>query len=141
MVENEECRSGVWEKRLRHMLPGYVFVYSDNEIPISKLGKMPCVLKPLKYGDGDYILKGGDRDFAEWIYSHNGLIGLSVAIKSGSKIKVVDGPLLDYEGSIVEVKRQKRLAKVLITIGDISREVWMSFEWLKESRMEDHSDE
>ncbi|MCR5610252.1 MAG: hypothetical protein K6F68_00260 [Clostridiales bacterium] len=140
-VEKEECHSGVWEKCLRRMLPGYVFVYSDVPVPVSELVRVSGILRVLKYNDGDYRLKGADRLFAEWVHAHGGMIGMSLAVKDGTKIRVADGPLKDYEGSIVEVKRQKRIAKVAIRLGDVTRYVWMGFEWLRSVDKEDNADE
>ena len=130
-VIRDECHSGIWEKKVRVMLPGYIFVYSDTAVSLDGVGEGGGMLKLLRYGENDNELRGNDLEFAEWIYDNDGTIGLSTAVKEGSKIRVVGGPLLNYSGSIVEVKRQKRLAKVSITIGDTVRDVWMSFEWLQ----------
>lgn len=136
-IVNEECHSGVWEKHTRRMLPGYIFLYSDEAVNAERIRRTDGVLRFLKYEDGEYDLRGDDRLFAEWIYKAKGTVGISTAVKEGTKIRVVGGPLVDYAGSILEVKRQKRLAKVAITVGNITREVWMSFEWLEPENMQE----
>lgn len=131
-IEREECHSGVWKRIVKNMLPGYIFAFSDDPLELSDVKNRGGVIKLLRYDDEEYDLRGDDREFAEWLYKNGGTIGVSTAVKVGTKIKVTGGPLLDYAGSIMEVKRQKRIAKVRITLGDIIRDVWMSFEWLKE---------
>ena len=135
-IEREECHSGVWKRITKNMLPGYIFIFSDDALELSDIRRRGGVIKLLRYDEEDYDLRGDDRNFAEWIYKNEGVIGVSTAVKEGTKIKVTGGPLLDYAGSIIEVKRQKRIAKVRITLGEITRDVWVSFEWLKEDENE-----
>lgn len=129
-IERDEHRSGKWEKRVIDMLPGYIFLYSDVEADIESLKGKAGALKVLRYDDGSNRLLDDDLRFAEWLYKNGGTIGISTAVKEGTKIRVTGGPLLDYAGSIIEVKRQKRIAKVAIKLGGVTREVWMSFAWL-----------
>lgn len=129
-IEHDEHRNGTWEKCTRKMLPGYLFLYSAESENCEELKRIDGVIKALKYDDKDYKLTGSDRQFAEWLYRNNGRIGMSSAIKEGTKIRIVGGPLLSYAGSILEVKRSKRIAKVAVTLGDVTREIWMGFEWL-----------
>ena len=135
-IEKEECRSGVWERKVKSMLPGYLFIYSDSEFDFDRIKGIDGVLKILRYKDYERDLRGDDRRFADWLYSNGGTFGVSKAIKEGTKIRIVDGPLVKYAGSILEVKRQKRQAKVEITVGSIRREIWMSFEWLEPEEIE-----
>ena len=131
MIDREELHSGSWVRITKKLLPGYVFLYSDSPIASESMTGTNGVLKVLKYTDGRCELVGEDRRFAEWIYDNGGTVGVSTAVKEGDRIRVIDGPLLDYCGSITEVKRKKRTAKVSISFGEITREIWMSFEWLK----------
>lgn len=131
MVERDERHSDKWERVAKKMLPGYVFLYSFVPIDPEPISDSSGVLRILRYTDESAELVGEDRRFAEWVYKNGGTVGVSTAVREGTKIRVIDGPLLDYRGSIIEVKRQKRTAKVAVSFGEITREIWMSFEWLE----------
>ena len=47
----------------------------------------------------------------------------------GDHIKIIDGPLADYEGMIKKVNKHRRSAMVEIKVGSHVKDVWMSFQW------------
>ena len=134
-VEREESHGGKKTVTVRKMMPGYIFIFSDDSISASELYRIDGILRLLKYDDGEYDLREDDLRFAKWLYSNDGKIGLSTAISEGTKIRVINGPLLDYAGSIIEVKRGKRIAKVRIAIGDTIRDIWIGFELMEPESM------
>ena len=64
--------------------------------------KDSAVLKLLSYGDGEYALRGTDLEFMDWIKKNNGIIEMSSAVKVGSMIEFVSGPLKDMNGKIIK---------------------------------------
>lgn len=130
-IEKDERRQGVWRRVRHNMLPGYVFLFSDCQLDCAELSRLSGVIKILGYDTGDHALHGSDREFAVWLYRNSGCIGVSTAVAEGSRIRVTGGPLLDYAGCIKEVNRSKRIAKVAVSVDDVIRDVWMSFEWLE----------
>ncbi|MDD3401473.1 MAG: hypothetical protein PHT58_07605 [Eubacteriales bacterium] len=128
--ERDERKNGEWVRRRLPLLNGYVFVYSDDLVDMLRLSRLIGVYRPLKYEDGAYSLRGADLDFARWIYENEGNIGVSQAIKIGNRIEVVGGPLAAYKGVIKDVNNQRRSALVTIEVGEMKKDVWLSFEWL-----------
>ncbi len=128
--ERDERKNGTWVRRKLPLLRGYVFVYSELPLDMVRLGGLIGIYRPLRYEDGEYALRGSDLDFARWIYDNDGNIGISQAIRVGSRIEVVGGPLCEYKGVIKEVNNQRRSALISIEVGEMTKDVWLSFEWL-----------
>lgn len=126
----DERKQGTWVRRTLPLISGYVFVYTDTLPDLVRLKRLTGIYKPLQYEDGGYALRGSDLDFAHWIYKSKGNIGISQAIKKGNRIEVVGGPLMEYSGVIKDVNNGRRSALVTIEIGEMIKDVWLSFEWL-----------
>lgn len=128
-VVREEKKRGEWISRQEPLLPGYLFLYAWEDLPVFRIQGLPDVLRFLSY-DGDYKLDGDDLEFAKWVFKYEGLIGVSQAFREGDHIVVNGGPLKDYEGSIVTVNKRKRIAKVHVPLQSGIKAVWMSFAWI-----------
>ena len=90
-----------------------------------------AVLKLLSYGDGEYALRGTDLEFIDWIKKNNGIIEMSSAVKVGSMIEFVAGPLKDMNGKIIKINRSRR--QVQVSFGSengIISKVWCSMEFV-----------
>lgn len=90
------------KKTARRLMPGYVFFDADTEPAWDRILKDSAVLKLLSYGDGEYALRGTDLEFIDWIKKNNGIIEMSSAVKVGSMIEFVAGPLKDMNGKIIK---------------------------------------
>ena len=126
-----EYKNGTWTTRNVALLPGYVFIYVIGDAPFSLIRSFTDVLGFLEYGDGTGELYGNDLKIALWVLQHKGAFGLSKALRIGERIKIVEGPLMEYEGTLSMVNKQKRLAKVDIVIGNTAKTLWLSFEWVE----------
>ena len=126
--QKKEWRSGAWCEVRKVLLPGYVFLYRHSALltPVvnARLQSM-CVLK---YNDGNTLLIGKDRQFADWLWKQGGVIGISTARHCGSDVEITGGPLAELDGIITRIDRRKQIAKVTLEIaGGLS--VWMSFDY------------
>ena len=126
--EREEKKKGTWEKRRHVLLPGYIFLYSETPLNFGLFYGISQLTGCLKYDDG-FELRGDDPKFAEWVLRYHGVIRLSQAVMEGDHIKIIDGPLADYEGMIKKVNKHRRSAMVEIKVGSHVKDVWMSFQW------------
>ena len=125
----QEKRNGQWEKREQIMLPGYLFLYSDRELPFDLCRKVDLLYRTLEYEKGMRVLTGSDEEYAQWVYRHQGNIGISrVTVEEGQDIQVIDGPLLDCRGTIMKLDRHKRRAVVSLTFDGQKRMVSISVE-------------
>ena len=107
-----EKYNGKWEIRERVLIPGYVFIYFEDELLVDTLKTLIRNYKLLEYGEDERELRGYDYEYAMWVYSHDGRIGESKALFEGDTVKVVDGPLVEGIGRIIRLDRHKRRAWV-----------------------------
>lgn len=126
-----ENHKGVWVDHTRVLLPGYLFIYTDEPLDFRLLYSLSDVYKVLTYEDRSSALRGADNDFARWIFSEGGIIGKSNALREGDRIRVIDGPLKLFEGGIQKVNKQRKRALVEIDFHGICNHVWMPFEWME----------
>lgn len=125
-------RQGEWKDVIKPLLPGYVFVYSQEPYPVQRLLRIDGVLRCLTYGpeDKEGYLTGKDRQFALWLLENNGVADKLQAIQEGSYVRIIDGLLKDYNGKVERVKKQKRMVYVSLKMAGTPLHVWMGYECL-----------
>lgn len=113
------------------VFPGYVFFYTEAENAVfPDIGHMSGVIRLLQGQEGQWTLSGQDFEFASWVFKQGGLIGLSKVYRENDKVKVLSGPLKDYEGNILKIDGRSRNALVEFRFDERIWKVWMAFEWL-----------
>lgn len=117
-----------------NMLPGYVFIYSAGDVPFRSIMTHHNVYRFLTYGNAEgYALRGGDLDFAFWVFRNKGLFSCSQAVKVGTEVKIISGPLTDNVGTVEKVDRHNRNVCLAIQFDSFKRQVWMPFEWTSDA--------
>jgi transcriptional antiterminator NusG len=134
IVERSVVKNGKRYKEFRSLLPGYVFMVSDGLPVWDMLIRFRYICRPLRYGDGTMCLRGGDLDFVRWLQRYNGVIETSKVIQEGTKIRIISGPLMDYEGKIIKVNKRQKCAAVRLVSEKIPCTVWLSFDFIEETK-------
>lgn len=109
-VINQRKR-GRWSNVEQPLLPGYLFLYLDDEVPFPLfiIKQERDAYKILRYSDGTMELKEADAQYAMWVYSHGGkLLPSTVVYREGQLVKILDGPLKDMEGRIIKLDRHHK---------------------------------
>ena len=132
LQEKHRSKNGIRSIVKQVMLPGYVFVYSCSNVVNERIMYSSKVLRFLHDTEGNYDLSGSDLEYAKWVLRYNGLIGCSKAVRLGSRVKVIEGPLKDYEGHIKEISKKNRNGRVEIDFMGRLLSVWLPFEWVEE---------
>lgn len=134
MQEMHESRGGSKILVQRVMLPGYVFLFSSQPVPFHQILPMANFMRFLSYGNAENrALRGEDLAFACWIKRHGGLLSCSKAVREGSQLKIIHGPLQDHIGIVVKVDRHNRNVCLSIMFSGNVRKVWMPFQWAEEA--------
>jgi transcription termination/antitermination protein NusG len=120
------ARTNVWSV----LLPGYIFLYSDQPLPCRGVLSIDSAYSLLAYQDGEIRLAGADREFAAVVYKYAGRICASKAFLLDSQVKIIEGPLKDFEGRITKINKHNRNGCVEITIGGVTRNVWLAFDYV-----------
>lgn len=133
-IMNQRKR-GRWSRVRQPLLPGYVFIYLNDETPLPAylVREAGDAYKILKNLDNSLTLKGSDEEYAMWVYRHNGLIKPSrVKFEQGRLVKVIDGPLLDLSGKITKVDRHHKRVYVSFQFGGKEQVINMSIDDLSD---------
>ena len=135
------------------LLPGYVFFEITEEgtqapgivdavlYALLDFSRSDSVLRLLRYTDGNWRLQGFDDRFAELLFKSGGNIELSQAyFDKGKRIRILDGFLKDYEGSIVRVNRKKKTAEVSVDLQGKKVSMWLGYELLEAAEPGDNEE-
>lgn len=125
----EEKRNGIWESTKKHLIPGYIFLYTSEKSNLSNVKLLLYVYRVLDYGaDSSRELTGCDYQYAMWIYRHCGNIETSRVVVEGNRVRVIDGPLVDFVGKRVRIDRHKQRALVEIDFCGRKQTISLSIE-------------
>lgn len=128
----QEKRKGKWMDREQILFPGYVFLYSEEEVESELIKRVPGFYKILGYDAEFKELQGMDYEYSMWIYRHQGRIKPSKVLTIGKTVKVIEGPLLDCLGTIVKLDKHKRRVWVEFEFAGQIRRVSLSAECVEE---------
>lgn len=119
-----------WVNEASLLLPGYVFVYFNGEIPLQTFLEMRHVLRVLRYHREDETgyLVGDDLELALTLLKNDGLVGVLSAVREGSWIEITDGYLKQFHGTVVKMDRRKQQVKVRLDVAGSINEIWLSYE-------------
>ena len=112
------------------MLGGYIFLYLKKNFDVYKVRSSKNYFKILSNKNDDGRLYGSDLEYAKWVLDVEGSLSVSEAINLNGKIKIVNGPLKDLEGSIIEYSKRNRNCCIEIDLLGQKIKTWLPFEWI-----------
>ena len=128
----------------RVFLPGYLFLYSKEEIDFDSLLRMDDIYRVLGDEDTAHELQDGDRSFAEWLLRNNGLIGISRITNRNNKITIKSGPMKYFAKKLLKLDKHTKNALVKMDFLGTTRDMWLAFEFDDEAtdeNREEYNDE
>jgi transcription antitermination factor NusG len=128
LVERNVVRNGKTVRELRPLIPGYVFFENGREPDWDAICGSKYIYYPLRYADNERSLKGRDLSFVKWLKENGGVIKVSKAVETGTKIKIAGGPIAGMGGEIVRVNRRQKCVGVKIAGEGIRSIIWLSYE-------------
>ena len=111
------------------LIKGYVFIYVPKGYDIRYVQSDNNPYRVLKQQLELGKLFGDDYRYSEWVLKQDGLIGVSKAVKVNEKVKIVDGPLAEFEGYIVKYSKRNRNCLVEVNFMNQTIRTWLPFEW------------
>ncbi len=105
---------GEWRTAQENLLPGYVFIDTDQpEVVYRELKRAPD--RQLLFSSGAFVsaLKGCEVEFMEGITDEGGSIALSrVRVMDNGEIRYLSGPLLKVSHKVRRIRLHERVAEV-----------------------------
>ena len=112
------------------LLAGYVFCFLPKGEDIFKIKSSKNILRILNWKNDDGKLYGSDKEYADWILEVEGFLTVSQAINMNGKVKIINGPLKNLEGHIVEYSKHNRNCKIEINLLNQTINAWLPFDWV-----------
>jgi transcriptional antiterminator NusG len=129
MIERNVVKNGKAVKTIRPIFPGYVFFEYASEPLWRLLQKEKYICYPLEYADHTKELRNGDLEFVIWLKNNKGIVKVSKAVEEGKWIKIIDGPLKEYEGKIKKINKNRKCMEVEMGTEKITNRIWLSYEF------------
>ena len=122
-------KGGSWINIADPLLPGYVFVYSNEaEDQHAEYQSLESVIRVLTYGDRPETLKGRDLEFAGWLWDMQGKIGVMEAVQVNDRIEIIDGVFKKLHGTITKMDRRRRTIRVSLETEGAPKQIWLAYD-------------
>lgn len=134
---NKDKKQGVYTEHSFPLFTGYLFAYwageTENDFPFYEVERIPQVIRFLRYENGSRALLGQDFRYASWIHENSGEIKPSkVFYKTGTRLKIVSGPLRGFDGQVVKVDKHHSRISLRFTVGNTTTDISFSVDFIKE---------
>lgn len=122
---------GVWRKDHMRLLPGYVFLFQNEDIPVWTIQHVEHVLKVLRYDrEPEGYLRGNDLAFAQMIRELDGKLDVLGAVDEEGFIRITDTLLKKLHGEVISVDKGKHLVKIRVTLVGQERIIYLNYQLL-----------
>ena len=130
--EMKERRDGKWCRILRTVFPGYVLINGHIDVEeYYRLKYVPNMYKLLTQGTQITPIDSHEIDTIVSLMRHGEIIGTSSIMRTGEKVKVLDGPLVGMEGKIQSINERKNRVRIIVPFLGSERVVDLAVELLK----------
>ena len=131
-IIRKQRKKGVNLERRFDLLPGYVFVYSEERLTDYRLFYgIDGVVRRVGRRDDGYELEGPDLDFAMKLLEKDGLVGSMQVCRVGDEVSLEDPLFSGCQGRVTEIDYRKERAKVEFVFDRNSCSTWVSLEDVK----------
>lgn len=106
-------RNGVYQKMIRPLFPGYLFIVTDCIEQVSaQLSKISAFKRVLKSDNIFTPIEQEEADLIAGLYDDTYLVRLSKGMIVNSRVMVLSGPFQGREGLIKKIDRHRRTGLV-----------------------------
>ena len=120
------------KKKFVDLLPGYVFVFSEEELTdYSVFFGIDGVIRKVGQADEWYELKGSDREFALDLLEKGGVVGSMKVVKTGDEVRLEDPLFANVEGRVTQIDFRKERARVDFVFRGNTCHTWIALEEVK----------
>ena len=131
-IIRKQRKKGVNVEKHFDLLPGYVFVYSQERLTDYRIFYgMDGVIRRVGRRDDGYELEASDLDFAMKLLEKDGLVGAMRICKVGDQVLLEDPLFAGCQGKVTEIDYRKERAKVEFVFDEHSISSWISLDLVK----------
>jgi len=123
------------------LFSGYIFFRAERGEGLPALSRVPGVIRVLADKDGAWQLSGDDEAFAVWLFTQGETIGFSKAYYEGDRVRIVSGPLKNYEGYITKVNRRFQSGQITVRFAEREMKVWLGLDLVDKAKEAEEPEE
>ena len=128
-ILSRQRKQGLNIDRERDLLPGYVFIFSDERLLDYKtFSGIDGVIRRVGRTETGYELEGPDREFALGLLEKDGKVGAMRMVKVGEKIRMEDPLFAGSEGVVTKIDYRKERARVDFKFEGNDCHAWVAVE-------------
>lgn len=126
-IISRQRKHGKLEDHMYDLLPGYVFVYTEQQLENFDLfSRVDGIIRRLDSDAAGKGLSGADFDFAVNLYQKNGIVGTVTVFKEGDTVRVDDPLFQGYHGTVVYIDHRKQRAKIHFHFDGKDWTIWVA---------------
>lgn len=115
MIRRDQRIKGKLVTTEKIMFPGYIFVETqDSEELFLQLKNVPEMTKLIRFGEDFIPISRSEEENIKRLGGRRHVIETSKGFITGSEVKILSGPLMDYPGEIIHIDRHKRKAVIKV---------------------------
>ena len=120
--------------RERDLLPGYVFLFSEERIiDYAMFAGIDGVIRRVGRTESGYELEGPDRDFACGLVEKDGKLGALKMVAVGETVRLEDTLFDGSEGVITKIDYRKERARVDFRFEGNACHTWVAIDGLRKT--------
>ena len=120
--------------RERDLLPGYVFLFSEERIiDYAMFAGIDGVIRRVGRTESGYELEGPDRDFAFGLLEKDGKVGALKMVAVGETVRLEDTLFDGSEGVITKIDYRKERARVDFRFEGNACHTWVAIDGLRKT--------
>ncbi len=121
-------KKGQMINRVHNLLPGYLFLYSDDPLAIFVCQTTQGVVRCLRNGEGQYELHGKDEEFALFMLEKKGVIGKTLVTEKNGILEISPNSFRGLDVKITRVDRRNTRMQIEIRFLRQTIRTWIEYE-------------
>lgn len=131
-IVRRQRKKGVNEEVRYDLLPGYVFVFSEERmVDYQQFFGMDGVIRRVGRQQTGYELEGPDLDFAMKLFEKDGLVGAMRTYHVGDEVRLEDPLFNGCQGKVTRIDYRKQRARVDFIFDKIACHTWIALDCVR----------
>ena len=136
-ILSKQRKQGVNFDRERDLLPGYVFLFSEERlVNFDLFAGIEGIIRRVGRTETGYELEGADRDFAIGLLEKGGKVGALKMIKLGETVRLEDSLFDGSEGVVTKIDYRKERARVDFRFEGNDCHAWIAVDGIQTMKMD-----
>ena len=128
-IVRRQRKKGVNEEVRYDLLPGYVFIYSEERmVDYQQFFGMDGVIRRVGRQQTGYELEGNDLDFAMKLLEKDGLVGAMRTYRIWDEVRLEDPLFNGCQGKVTRIDNRKQRARVDFVFDKMKCHTWIALD-------------